>query len=66
MTENHLTPGRVIQILEENKIEIHELSHLDKCSACYGWMRAFSALKSAVRHRVELEISSDEGVRLCR
>jgi hypothetical protein len=56
--EGGLTPERVVQILEENRIEPHELSHLDRCFDCYGWLRAFSALKGTGGNRIELKISS--------
>lgn len=59
MTEDHLTPARVVQILDENQIEIHELSHLEKCSTCYEWLKAFSALKEVAGNTTDIIITTD-------
>jgi hypothetical protein len=40
----HLTPERAIQIVEENQIGLRELSHVETCSSCNGWLRAFAAV----------------------
>jgi len=51
VTDNHLTPSRVVQIVEDSRIEIHELAHIERCASCNDWLRAFFALGSK-RHTV--------------
>ena len=56
MTHDHLTPDRVTQIVEENRIDLHELTHVEICATCNDWLRAFAALASNKGHKVTLEV----------
>jgi predicted anti-sigma-YlaC factor YlaD len=58
MKPGHLTPERVSQIVQDNRITIHELAHLKTCPSCNGWMRAFASVTSAKGQTVLFNIPS--------
>jgi hypothetical protein len=59
MPENHLTPERTIQIVEEANITPAEMEHVKTCASCNGWLRAFAALAVATGKKLEFEIPPD-------
>jgi hypothetical protein len=54
--ENHLTPSRAMEIVEQQKIAIHELEHVRGCATCNGWLRAIAAMQSALGTKPAFEI----------
>jgi hypothetical protein len=42
--EQHLTPSRIEQIIDDNSISSHEAEHAKTCPACNGWLRSFIGL----------------------
>jgi hypothetical protein len=56
MTEGHLSPERATQLIEQNRLEAHDLEHVTQCAFCNGWLRAFTALASTAGKKIEFQI----------